>query len=146
LFSGDIEGRRGATGAFIITARLGPSVPGAVELDAGDVLTGAVSEASPGVVYDLNSAVDGNLYLMVRGHTPNASPDVALWATIPDQLAGNGSGLLDGVAFIITRGDAPYSLRVTYGGSGGEEHYTICLMRLADAAGCLGDFRASGPT
>lgn len=141
----DVQAQDGATGQFIITARIGPTVPGAIFVRAGETHIAQVSVDAPEQVYDFNSSTQATLVVVVRGLSAT-TPDVALWATIPDERAGVGTPLLDGIAFLVARGDAPYSLQIRYSGAAAPESVQVCMALLPDIAKCLADSAEAGPT
>jgi len=137
LYYIEVGGEDNSTGAFTILVGLGPSVPGATELRAGETAEGSVSEAVPEQVYDVNSSVEGELLVLVRAALANAGPEVELRSEIVEQTAGAGSALLTGVAFLLQRGDSSYSLRVRYSGSAPAEPYTVCVALVRNANACF---------
>ena len=135
----EVGGEDKTTGAFTILVGLGPSVPGATVLRPGDTAEGLVSEAAPEQVYDINSSVEGELLVLVRGASSDAGPEVELRNEIVDQTIGTGGALLSGVGFVLHRGDSLYSLRVRYSGSAPNEAYTVCVARVQAVAGCFAE-------
>ena len=137
LYIIEIGGEANTTGAFSIRVGLGPSVPGATVLRAGETAEGAVSAEVSEQVYDVNSSVEGELLVMVRGLSRDAGPEVEMRNEIVDQTVGTGGTLLSGVAFLIQPGDSSYSLRVRFAGSAASEPYRVCVARVQAADHCL---------